>query len=243
MKKNEAPDPLYVGILGADAVVPGPECGTHPIEKPRAFHRRRGSLGAAALSKALHGVVRRRVECRVALTSTIYNVSVELSDVDRGVYPSIALRMAMHPSEAMEYMATRLMAYCLEYTDGIEMTAGLSDGHEPAIVVRDLTGRITAWIEVGLPDADRLHRASKLAPRVAVYTHRDPGILLRQLDGRRIHRAEDVAIYSFGGSFIKDLAARIERRIEISLLVTEQHIYLDIGGHALSTTITRHPLA
>ena len=187
--------------------------------------------------------VPRVVQCRVALTSTIYSVSIDLSDVDRGVYQAIALRLALHPSETMEYMATRLMAYCLEYTDGIEMTAGLSDGNEPAIVVRDLTGRITAWIEVGLPDADRLHRASKLVQRVAVYTHRDPTILLGQLDGHRIHRAEDVAIYSFAGSFIRDLAERIDRRIELSLSVTEQHIYLDIGGHSLSTTIESHRVA
>src|SRR6266550_1301518 len=171
----------------------------------------------------------------VALPSTIYNATVDVSDVDRGVYQSVTLRLAMHPSETMEYMATRLLAYCLEYTDGIEMTAGLSDGDEPAIVVRDLTGRVTAWIEVGLPDADRLHRASKLAERVAVYTHRDIRILLGQLEGRRIHRAEDLGIYSFGGTFIKDLAARFERRVEMSLSVTERHLYLDIGGHSLST--------
>src|SRR6185503_11743098 len=104
------------------------------------------------------GSVRGGVAALMALTSTIYNVSVDLNDVDRGVYESLTLRLAMHPSETMEYMATRLMAYCLEYTEGIEMTTGLSDGDEPAIVVRDLTGRITTWIEVGLPDADRLHR-------------------------------------------------------------------------------------
>jgi uncharacterized protein YaeQ len=176
----------------------------------------------------------------VALTSTIYNASVELNDVDRGVYESIALRLAMHPSETMEYMATRVMAYCLEYTEGIEMTAGLSDGDEPAIVVRDLTGRITAWIEVGLPDADRLHRASKLAARVAVYTHRDIRILLGQLEGRRIHRAEELAIYSFAGDFIRELAAHFERRTAISLSVTERHLYLDINGHALATVLEQH---
>ena len=178
----------------------------------------------------------------MALTSTIYNAAVEINDVDRGVYQSIALRLAMHPSETMEYMATRLMAYCLEYAEGIEMTAGLSDGDEPAIVVRDLTGKITAWIEVGLPEAERLHRASKLAERVAVYTHRDPRILLGQLEGRKIHRAGEVAIYAFGGNFINDLAARIERRVAMSISITEQHIYLDINGHALSTTVDRHPL-
>src|SRR2546423_9384126 len=131
----------------------------------------------------------------MALTSTIYNVTVDISNVDRGVYQSIAFRLAMHPSESMEYMATRLLAYCLEYTEGIEMTAGLSDGDEPAIVVRDLTGRVTAWIEVGLPDADRLHRASKLAARVAVSTHRDIRILLGQLQGRRNHRPQHLALY------------------------------------------------
>ena len=178
----------------------------------------------------------------MALASTIYNVSVDLNDVDRGVYQTLALRLAMHPSETMEYMVTRLLAYCLEYTEGIEMTAGLSDGDEPAIVVRDLTGRVTAWIEVGLPDADRLHRASKLAARVAVYTHRDIRILLGQLEGRRIHRAAELGIYSFAGTFIKDLAARFERRVEMSLSVTERHLYLDIGGQSLSTVIEDHRL-
>lgn len=176
----------------------------------------------------------------MALASTIYNVSVDLNDVDRGVYESLTLRLAMHPSETMEYMVTRLLAYCLEYSEGIEMTAGLSDGDEPAIVVRDLTGRITAWIEVGLPDADRLHRASKLAGCVAVYTHRDIRILLGQLEGKRIHRAEDLPIYTFAGTFIKDLAARMERRAKVSLSVTEQHLYLDIDGHSLSTVVEQH---
>jgi len=178
----------------------------------------------------------------MALTSTIYNASVELNDVDRGVYESLALRLAMHPSETMEYMVTRLLAYCLEYTEGIEMTAGLSDGDEPAIVVRDLTGRVTAWIEVGLPDADRLHRASKLAARVAVYTHRDLRILLGQLEGRRIHRAEEIAIYSFGGTFIRDLAERFQRRVAMSLSVTEQHVYLDIDGHSMTTVVEERRL-
>jgi uncharacterized protein YaeQ len=178
----------------------------------------------------------------VALSSTIYNVSVDLNDVDRGVYESFALRLAMHPSETMEYMVTRLLAYCLEYTEGIEMTAGLSDGDEPAIVVRDLTGQITAWIEVGLPDADRLHRASKLAQRVAVYTHREIRILLGQLEGRRIHRAEEIPIYTFAGTFIRDLAAKFERRVKLSLSVTERHVYLDIDGTGLETVVEERRL-
>src|SRR5690349_20963920 len=146
----------------------------------------------------------------MALTSTIYNATVELSDVDRGVYESLDLRLAMHPSESAEYLVTRLLAYCLEYTEGIEFTAGLSNGDEPPIVVRDLTGRLLSWIEVGVPDADRLHRASKLVDRVAVYTHRDLRNLLGQLHGKKIHRAAEIPIYSFGRGFIEELAEKLQ---------------------------------
>jgi uncharacterized protein YaeQ len=178
----------------------------------------------------------------MVLTSTIYNASVELSDVDRGVYETLDLRLAMHPSESQGYLATRLLAYCLEYTEGIEFTSGLSNGDEPAIVVRDLTGRLTAWIEVGAPDADRLHRASKLVDHVAVYTHRELRILLGQLEGKKIHRAADIPIYTFGRGFIEELAERIGRRVRMSLSVTERHLYLDVDGTSLTTILEEHRL-
>lgn len=178
----------------------------------------------------------------MALTSTMYTASVELSDIDRGVYESLELRLAMHPSESSEYLATRLLAYCLEYTEGIEFTTGLSNGDEPAIVVRDLTGRITAWIEVGAPDADRLHRASKLGGRVAVYTHRELRQFLGPLEGKKIHRAAEIPIYTFGRGFIDALAERLERRVRISLSVTERHLYLDIDGVSLTTVIEEQRL-
>lgn len=173
----------------------------------------------------------------------MYNVFVELSDVDRSVYETLELRLAMHPSESAEYLATRLLAYCLEYTEGIEFTAGLSNGDEPAILVRDLTGKVTAWIEVGVPDAERLHRASKLAERVAVYTHKDLRNVLGQLEGRRIHRGAEIPIYSFGRGFIDELASHIQRRTRMTLSVTERHIYMDVDGRSLTTVIDEHRLA
>lgn len=178
----------------------------------------------------------------MALTSTIYNATVELSDVDRGVYETLELRLAMHPSESSEYLVTRLLAYCLEFTEGIEFTTGLSNGEEPAIVVRDLTGRLMAWIEVGTPDADRLHRASKLVDHVAVYTHRDLRNVLTQLQGRKIHRANEIPIYSFGRGFIDEVATKLQRRMRVSVSVTERHLYLDVDGASMTTVIDEHRL-
>ena len=110
----------------------------------------------------------------MALTATIYNFDVELADTDRNVYETLAVRMARHPSESEEYLIARLLAYLLEFTVGIEFSRGVSTPEEPAIAVRDLTGALKTWIDIGTPDADRLHKASKLAERVVVYTHRDP---------------------------------------------------------------------
>ena len=93
-----------------------------------------------------------------------------------------------------------------------------------------------------MPDADRLHRASKLADRVAVYTHRDPAQLLGQLAGRKIHRASEIPIYTFGRGLIERLAQDIPRRAALSLTVTERHLYLDLEGESFATTLEERRL-
>src|SRR5688500_226409 len=175
----------------------------------------------------------------MALGATIYNFDVELSDTDRQVYESLALRVARHPSESEEYLVARVLAYLLEFDDGIEFSRGVSDPDEPAIAVRDLTGAITSWIDIGTPDAARLHKASKTAGRVAVYTHKDPAQFLKQLAGERIHRAEALELYAFDRSLVADLVSRLERRLAFSLSVTDRELYLSIGSDNLTGAVTR----
>ena len=179
----------------------------------------------------------------MALTATIYTFSIDLADVDRGVYEQLELRVAQQPSETLEYMLARVLAYCLEYTEGIAFSQGLAAGNEPAIWVRDLTGRVLAWIDVGMPDAERLHRASKLAERVAVYTHRNPEMLKQQLAGKRIHRGEAIPIYAIDNQLMAALVAATVRRTRIALSVTERQLYIDIGGQNLTGTLAEHRLA
>jgi uncharacterized protein YaeQ len=178
----------------------------------------------------------------VALTSTIYNFDIELADVDRGVYQSLALRVACHPSETSEYLLTRVLAYCLEFAEGISFGKGLSEPDEPALTVRDLTGALVAWVEVGAPDARRLHKASRGAPRVAIYTHKDPMQLMRQLEGERIHRAEAVELYAIDRALLQALAHRLERRMAFSLAVSHAHLYVTIDGETFSGALERHAL-
>jgi uncharacterized protein YaeQ len=175
----------------------------------------------------------------VALTATIYNFDIELADGDRHVYESLALRVAQHPSESPEHLVARLIAYLLEYREGIEFSRGISDPDEPAIAIRDLTGRLQAWIDIGAPDAARLHKASKAAGRVAVYTHKDPAQFLRQLAGERIHRADALELYAIDRALVAALVARLERRLAFSVAVNEGELYVSIGADNLTGAIAR----
>src|SRR5437870_12187922 len=130
----------------------------------------------------------------MALTATISNLSIDLADIDRSLYERFDLCIARQPSETVEYMFMRVLAYCLEYGDGIELTQGVAAGTEPAVLIRDLTGRVTAWIEVGMPDAERLHRGVKLAGRAAGYTHRDAQKGIAQPSAARVDRLTAVPL-------------------------------------------------
>jgi uncharacterized protein YaeQ len=176
------------------------------------------------------------------VNSTIYNLDIDLADADRSVYETLALRVARHPSESEEYLVTRILAYALEFQEGIAFSRGLSDQNEPAIAIRDLTGAIMSWIDIGIPDAPRLHKAAKAVPRVVVYTHKDAAQLVGRLAGERIHRAEALELYAFDRRFISDLAAKPERRMGFGLSVSGGDLYVSIGSDTLTGSVVRHRL-
>ncbi len=176
----------------------------------------------------------------MALTATIYQFAVELSDVDRSVYDTLDLRVARQPSESAEYMVTRVLAYCLEFADGISFTQGVAAKDEPAVWIHDRTGKLQAWIEVGLPDAERLHRGSRAAERVAVYTHRDVDQLLKQLAGKKIFRSEEIPVYALDHRFVEEFVSLVERRTSLAITVTEGQLYVTVGGQTLNTSVVEH---
>ncbi len=176
----------------------------------------------------------------MALTATLYSFDIALSNVDRGVYEQLTIKAACHPSESEEYLLTRVLAYCLEYTDGIAFSkGGIADTDEPAITVKDLTGAWKSWIEIGSPDAARLHQGSKASPRAALYTHKEQRTLFRNYEGQRIHKAEKVEVYFMDRELLASLASHLDRRNIWTLSVTDGLIYLDVGGETLEGTVQR----
>jgi uncharacterized protein YaeQ len=178
----------------------------------------------------------------MALSATVYHLQVELSDVDRGVYESLDLRVARHPSETMRYLLTRVIGYCLCYQPGIAFSKGLSSTDEPAVWARDLQGSLLLWLEVGTPSPERLHKASKASPRVVVFTHGDVAALQKGARAKPIHKAESIEIYPLDGAFLDALDAATDRNARWSLAHTEGTLYVTSGDVSLETPIIRHSL-
>lgn len=179
----------------------------------------------------------------MALNATIYSFEINLSDSDRNVYQTLAFRLAKHPSESDAYLLTRTLAYCLEYREGLGFSkGGLSDPDAPALAVHDLTGALLRWIEIGLPEPARLHRASKAAPQVAVYSHKDVEQLLARLVAEKVHRASEIQIHTFDRELIAALSSRLVRRMTFDLVISDRQLYVSLDGDTLVGSVSRHRL-
>jgi uncharacterized protein YaeQ len=97
-------------------------------------------------------------------------------------------------------------------------------------------------VEIGNPDASRVHKASKASPRVAIYTHKDPKQLVDRLAGERIHRAEDIELWAVDRAFIAQVASRLDRRMSFSLSVTDRELLLSIDSDTLTGRLVRQSL-
>lgn len=166
----------------------------------------------------------------MALTATMRRFEISLADSDRGIYEQIDLRVAQHPSESERYCVARVLARVLEHAEGLEFSKlGVSDDAEPALVQRDLRGDWLAWIEIGTPSADRLHKASKLAPRVVIYAWKQLDQLVEAIRERKVHKLEELVLYSVSPDFLDAIAGTLDRINKWDLAVTGGQLYLTIG--------------
>lgn len=107
----------------------------------------------------------------MALKSTIHKYDLQIADMDRGYYENHALTIARHPSETVERMMIRVLAFAMAAHERLQFGGGVSTADEPDLWRRDLTGDIEEWIELGLPDPRRLHKACGRAGLVRVHLY------------------------------------------------------------------------
>ena len=174
----------------------------------------------------------------MALSSTVYHLEVELSDVDRSTYAALDLRLARHPSESPRYLLTRTLAYCLSYEEGIAFSkGGLSASDEPPLAVWDPTGVMKAWIDVGAPSAKRLHKATKSASRVALYSHVALPLLVAEAASASVHRLGEIEVWPLDPAFLESLAGKLERKCALGVTRSDGVLYVTLGGQTYEAQV------
>ncbi len=167
----------------------------------------------------------------------MHHLELELTDGQRGLWRSLSLGTARHGSETPEYFVTRLLAWALHWTEGIEVRAGLCLGNEPALWVADPMGGYRLWIDVGRPDSDRLRHAVARAEEVLLYACPADETALaawksKAFQGRRLPR-----FFLPPKGLVDTAAEHLERRIEWHLQRDGDDLLLALPGATLEGTL------
>ncbi len=170
----------------------------------------------------------------MALKSTIFKAELQVSDLDRHYYATHALTLARHPSETDERMMVRLLAFALFAHERLEFGRGLSADDEPALWLKDLTGAIELWIEVGLPDEREIRKACGRAVRVVVlsYGGRTADLWWSQ-NGAKLARLRNIEVFNLPAAATQALAALASRSMSLQCTVQDGQAWLTDGTHTL----------
>ena len=168
----------------------------------------------------------------MALRATIHKADLHVADGDRHYYGSHGLTVARHPSETDERMMVRLLAYALHAQEGLAFTKGLSDTDEPDLWLKDLTGAIDLWIEVGQPDERRILKACGRAGQVVVYCYGGHASTVWWEGVRgKLARARNLRVVNLPAAQARELAALAERTMDLHVNVQDGAAFVsaDLG--------------
>lgn len=161
----------------------------------------------------------------MAIKPTIYKLKISLSDLNRNHYDTLNLTLALHPSETIERMMVRVLAYCINAQEHLSFTKGLSAVDEPDIWAKTLDDQISLWIDIGEPAVDRIKKASRLAQAVNVYCFNSKSDVWWQQAQQKISQLK-ASVFRFQWLEIETLAALAQRTMEISVTITGDSAYV-----------------
>ncbi|WP_445115186.1 YaeQ family protein [Acinetobacter sp. WZC-1] len=166
----------------------------------------------------------------MALKATIYKADLDIANMDVHQYADYQLTMALHPSETIERLMVRLLAYARFADEQLEFSRDLFETDEPALWERDLTGQLVKWIEVGTPDEDKVKKASARCKQVAVITY-GSGVAEWYKKNARLKTLSNVQVWQLSEKTTAAIQQLCERTMQLQLNVMDGEWTL-IGNHA-----------
>jgi len=174
----------------------------------------------------------------MALKSTVYKAAVQVADMDRNVYATHALTLALHPSETEERLMVRVLVHALladtsEGADALQAARGLSDVDEPDLWQHDLSGRLLRWVEIGQPDDRRLAKACGRADRVSVYAYAGSVPVWWATLRGKVARLSNLAVWQLPAAQSQALAGLAQRSMQLQVTVQDGLVWVADGTRSV----------
>lgn len=175
---------------------------------------------------------------------TLYRFQIELSDIPRSLYETLDFRVAQHPSESMPYLLTRFLAYVLNYNEELTFApTGLHDPDAAAMNIPEANGGFNTLIEIGSPSARKLHKATKSARTVKIYTYKNPLTLVEEIKTEKVHRASEIELYSLSPVFLSEIEPLLKRDNKWGILINDGTITIQAGDASVSGELVTHQIS
>ena len=171
----------------------------------------------------------------MALKSTIFKANLQVADIEHGYYADHALTLARHPSETDERMMVRLVALAIHAHklqsllagDGtLAFGAGLSDPEDPDASLRDFTGQMRLWIEVGQPDEIAMMKACRKADQVVLYAFHHAAEVWWKGVENKLHKLHNLQVWRIPTEAAQQLAALAQRSMQLQATIQEGSLML-----------------
>lgn len=170
----------------------------------------------------------------MAEKATIYKANLTLSDMDRNVYGDFNLTIALHPSETIERMMVRILAFCYRAAEHLTFTKGLSSTEEPDLWLKHDNGTILEWIEVGQPAPERLKKASSQAQAITVFSYGRGMDVWWRNNATAIRALPKVQIHSFATEELQRLTALVDKTMNLTVTITETIAYISSANENIT---------
>lgn len=182
----------------------------------------------------------------MAQPPVLHDFEIALSHVDKGIDQKLHLKTPRHPSETVERLWLRVLAYCWQYEERLSFGPGLSDPEAPDLITTDLTGLPTLWMRVGKADPIKVQRAADQNPKARVVVLFEAALRCEQFvtaaTYEKLNRLNRVELATAPEEVLSHLGRLDQRRAKLGLTIVEDHLYFDMDGESLDGAIVRGPV-
>ncbi len=179
----------------------------------------------------------------MALPSTLHRFDLRFSQADLGVAGEAALTVARHPSETMERVWLRVLAWAWKWREGIAFGPGLCEPDAPDLVAAAPDGRTALVVRVGRPEPARIERDVNQNPGADVAVLFDGprrlAAFLADARERGLSRAAAADLAAVDAPLLAALAAIDDRRTKVVVTLVADHLYVEVQGRTLDGPLHR----